>query len=107
MLYKIRLKDVQCDKNKLFLIFECLETDLNHYIETKKDKISNREIKSLMFQLFNGIAYIHSKRIIHRDIKPHNILLDKQGNLKIADFGLARTFSIPNKAYTKEVGKLS
>jgi serine/threonine protein kinase len=53
-----------------------------------------------MFQLINGLNYCHSRRIIHRDLKPQNLLIDKQGNLKIADFGLARAFSIPIKTLT-------
>ena len=56
-----------------------------------------------MFQLLLGTAELHSKRIIHRDLKPQNILLDSQLNVKIADFGLARTFSIPIRPYTKQV----
>jgi len=53
-----------------------------------------------MFQLVNGVNYCHSRRIIHRDLKPQNLLVDKQGNLKIADFGLARAFGIPIKTLT-------
>lgn len=103
----IQLKDVIWSQGKLFLLFECLHTDLNCYIESLPNEkfLPQEEIKSLMFQLLSGLAYIHSKKVIHRDLKPHNLLLDKQGGLKIADFGLARTFSIPNRPYTKEVSK--
>ncbi|RQM20543.1 hypothetical protein B5M09_009565 [Aphanomyces astaci] len=50
-----------------------------------------------------GIAYCHSNRVLHRDLKPQNLLLDLQGNLKLADFGLARAFGIPIRNYTHEV----
>lgn len=59
-----------------------------------------------MFQIINGLNYCHSRRIIHRDLKPQNILIDKKGNLKLADFGLARAFGIPIKTLTHEIETL-
>ena len=56
-----------------------------------------------MHQLFSGIAYCHARRVLHRDVKPQNILLDRSGNIKLADFGLARAFSVPLRSYTHEV----
>merc|ERR1711920_908083 len=50
-----------------------------------------------------GIDFCHSHRIIHRDLKPQNILIDGNGALKIADFGMARAFSVPIPRYTHEV----
>ena len=50
-----------------------------------------------------GKAYIHSKRVLHRDLKPQNLLIKDSNTLKIADFGLARGFGIPVKNYTNEV----
>jgi len=99
------LIDVVWNETKLQLIFEFLDLDLKKFID---DQLPNQFldpvlIKSFMKQLLHGLAYCHSKRIIHRDLKPANILIDLEGNLKIADFGLARAFSIPIRPYTKEV----
>ena len=60
-------------------------------------------VKSFLYQLLSGINECHEHRIIHRDIKPQNVLLHRTGDLKLADFGLARTFSVPLRVYTHEV----
>ena len=65
--------------------------------------LDEKTIKYFMYQIFDGVAYCHSKKIIHRDLKPQNLLIEKTGKLKIADVGLARSFSIPVRPYTKEV----
>jgi cyclin-dependent kinase len=56
-----------------------------------------------MYQLLSGIAFCHGHRVVHRDLKPQNLLIDKEGALKLADFGLARAFGIPIRTYTHEV----
>jgi len=60
-------------------------------------------VKSYLFQLIKGIAHCHAHRVLHRDLKPQNLLIDKKGVLKLADFGLARAFGVPVRTYTHEV----
>ncbi|KAK2954222.1 putative Cyclin-dependent kinase 3 [Blattamonas nauphoetae] len=93
---------------QLFLIFEYLPLDLRHCLESSSNEdsqpsFSKQIIKSFAFQLLKGVAYCHSHGIIHRDLKPQNILLDDLGTIKIGDFGLARSFSIPTRAYSHDV----
>ena len=57
-----------------------------------------------LYQILCGIAYCHSHRVLHRDLKPQNLLIDRSSNsLKLADFGLARAFGIPVRTFTHEV----
>lgn len=56
-----------------------------------------------MFQLLRGTAFCHSHGVLHRDLKPQNLLVDRVGTLKLADFGLARAFTVPIRQYTHEV----
>ena len=93
-------------EKKLNLIFEYVDYDLKKYMSENKHTISPYQIKLFLYQLINGVNYCHSRRIIHRDLKPQNLLVDRAGNLKIADFGLARAFGIPIKTLTHEIETL-
>merc|ERR1712166_660790 len=67
------------------------------------EKIDAKTIQSSLFQLLRGVAFCHDRRVLHRDLKPQNLLINKEGELKLADFGLARAFGIPVRSYTHEV----
>ena len=60
-------------------------------------------ISLFRFQLLKGLSYCHSRNILHRDLKPQNLLINRTGELKLADFGLARAFGIPVRCYSAEV----
>ena len=77
----------------LYLVFEHVDQDLNAYLERcPPPGLGAKKIKDLMWQILCGVDFLHSHRIVHRDIKPQNILLSNDGTLKLADFGLARIY---------------
>eukprot|EP01132_Coremiostelium_polycephalum_P004859 gene4859-6056_t len=86
----------------LYLVFEFLDQDLKKYMDSVQT-LSPQLVKSYMYQLLKGLAHSHSHRILHRDLKPQNLLIDRMGSLKLADFGLARAISIPVRVYTHEI----
>ena len=66
-------------------------------VRDKSIRLTEADVKECMHQILCGIAYIHRKWLLHRDIKPGNILIDAQNCLKIGDFGLARNFGSPSR----------
>jgi len=100
----VHLHDVILTEVSLTLVFEYLDQDLKNYLDACGDKgIDEYTVKSFLYQLLQGIAYCHEHRVLHRDLKPQNLLINMDGELKLADFGLARGFGIPVRKYTHEV----
>ena len=100
----VKLKDVEHSENRLYLVFEYLDQDLKKYMDScRRGPIDPLLVKSYVYQMLLGIEFCHKRGVMHRDLKPQNLLIDKSGNLKLADFGLARAFCIPVRAYTHEV----
>lgn len=98
-----RLFDVVHTEKKLTLVFEFLDLDLKKFLDQCHAGVDTRTLKSFLFQLTRGIAHCHAHRVLHRDLKPQNLLINREGELKLADFGLARAFGIPVRDYTHEV----
>ena len=114
---------VHVDGKKLYLVFEFLELDLKKYMESLSVEDGGRGkplpdgsseylatlglgpdvVRKFLWQMCQGIRYCHMRRVLHRDLKPQNLLIDRDGNLKLADFGLARAFGVPLRTYTHEV----
>uniref|UniRef100_A0A7R9ZT38 Cyclin-dependent kinase 2 homolog n=1 Tax=Craspedostauros australis TaxID=1486917 RepID=A0A7R9ZT38_9STRA len=99
----VRLYDVVHTERKLTLVFEYLDQDLKKYLDICDSGLGVPILKSFLFQLLTGVAYCHHHRVLHRDLKPPNLLINREGQLKLADFGLARAFGIPVRSYTHEV----
>jgi len=99
----VRLHDVLHTERKLTLVFEFLDKDLKKVLDEHVGGLSASDTRSFLAQLLKGIAHCHNHRFLHRDLKPQNLLINNTGDLKLADFGLARAFGIPVRSYTHEV----
>mmetsp|Transcript_122764 Transcript_122764/g.354872 ORF Transcript_122764/g.354872 Transcript_122764/m.354872 type:complete len:296 (+) Transcript_122764:136-1023(+) len=99
----VRLCDVIHTERKLTLVFEYLDQDLKKLLDMCDGGLDPATTKSFLYQLLRGIAHCHQHRVLHRDLKPQNLLINREGALKLADFGLARAFGIPVRSYTHEV----
>jgi len=99
----VTLHDIVHTEKSLTLVFEYLERDLKQYMDDCGGILAMNNVKLFLFQLIRGLSYCHSRRILHRDLKPQNLLINDIGELKLADFGLARAKSVPTKTYSNEV----
>mmetsp|Transcript_12665 Transcript_12665/g.30046 ORF Transcript_12665/g.30046 Transcript_12665/m.30046 type:complete len:339 (-) Transcript_12665:119-1135(-) len=99
----VNLKDVFTHKKSIFLVLEFLEHDLEQVIRSPKLRLGEADIKGYMQALLQALAKCHHAWVLHRDIKPNNLLIAPSGQLKLADFGLSRIYGTPTRAYTSQV----
>ncbi|XP_045819435.1 mitogen-activated protein kinase 7-like [Trifolium pratense] len=103
----ITLKDVMIPVQRtnfkdVYLVYELMDTDLHNIIKSSQP-LSNDHCKFFMLQLLEGLNYLHSANILHRDLKPRNLLVNANCDLKICDFGLARTSQVDGESMTEYV----
>lgn len=85
----IKLKEVIRENDELFFVFEYMESNLYEYTKDLERPMPEHKIRNFMYQIYQGLAYMHKHGFFHRDIKPENLLV--RGDIcKVADFGLAR-----------------
>ncbi|KAL9096594.1 MAG: hypothetical protein Q9165_001081 [Trypethelium subeluteriae] len=89
--------------NDVFMVMEFLEHDLKTLQEDMSEPFAPSELKTILLQLTSAVAYLHSHWILHRDLKTSNILMNNRGEIKIADFGMARFTGDPPPALTQLV----
>lgn len=102
----VKLHHLSLNDKKILLCLEYVKFDLRKFWDITyppEKKISIEVIRTVMYQILKGIDFLHSKKILHRDLKPQNVLIEENYKVRIADFGLSRTYTIPIKQYTREV----
>ncbi|CAO3690952.1 unnamed protein product [Rhizopus stolonifer] len=91
---------VKKEKGSIYMVFPYMDHDLAGLLDNPSVRLSQPQIKAYLKQLLEGTAYLHHNKILHRDMKAANLLIDNEGVLQIADFGLARGIEGENKEYT-------
>lgn len=99
----IGLLDVFGQRSNINLVFDFMDTDLEVIIKDESIVLTPAHIKAYMIMTLRGLEYLHMNWILHRDMKPNNLLINDEGILKIGDFGLAKFYGSPSKVYTHQV----
>jgi len=86
----VKLKEVIRENNRLYFVFEYIKGDLLALMREWPDPFQEHQIRTIILQIFQALAYMHRNGFFHRDLKPENILCSTPDLVKIADFGLAR-----------------
>ncbi len=102
----VSVYDVSRDSNPEYIVMELIEgVTLKQYM-TSKGVLGWKEVVHFTTQIAKALSHAHSRGIVHRDIKPHNIMIDKDGSIKVADFGIARLGNSQNTLTTEALGSV-
>lgn len=101
----VRLREVVVGKSldSIFLVMDFCEQDLASVLDNMSQPFTESEVKCITLQVLKALKYLHSRFMIHRDLKVSNLLMTDKGCIKVADFGLARMFSNPPKPMTPQM----
>ncbi|KAF6779079.1 hypothetical protein AHF37_01627 [Paragonimus kellicotti] len=110
----ISIQEIIHRNGQISIVYEYAEWDLKKFMESgyfeeaSNFAVTNNALPitlvlSFSRQLLNALTFCHQVKVFHRDLKPSNLLLTTEGYLKLADFGLSRTYSIPNRTYCHDV----
>jgi cyclin-dependent kinase 8/11 len=95
----VQLAEIILEDKCIFMVFEYTEHDLlqiiHHHTQPQRHPIPASMVRSILFQLLNGLLYLHTNWVLHRDLKPANILVTSSGAIRVGDLGLARLFYKP------------
>lgn len=101
--YVVKVFEVFEQGGNIHIVLEYMESNLEVLIKSKRIVFVSPDVKAWMLMIAKGIYECHSRFILHRDIKPNNILVSRSGRVKLADFGLARDFGFPVTELTNKV----
>lgn len=106
--FVVELVDVFLHKGNLWVVMELCDGDLEQVIQGRlgpstTNTLTEPQIKAYFHQILLGLSHLHAQHLIHRDVKPNNILFGRDGLVKLIDFGLARPVGTPEGVYTSRV----
>ena len=97
----IKVNDLIDDGDTVAFVMEHIEGEtLKEHLE-RKGKLSDDEIKTIFSQMLEAVGYVHDKKLVHRDIKPSNFMINSEGQIKLLDFGIAKTTDVKSSEYTQ------
>lgn len=99
----VRIQDISCNSSRVYMVIELADLDLKKYLKEKHRGIPRDVVRNIVEQILSGLSWCHGCHILHRDLKPQNILINRDHSVKLADFGLARPAHAPGKTMTHEV----